>query len=160
MRIIAFDPYVSKETGLPNIQLLGLEDLLRESDFISLHAPLTPETKQIINERTISMMKDGVYLINTARGPLVDEQSLIKALKTGKIAGAGLDVYSVEPPAEANQLFELENVVLTPHIAWYTKEAQRRLEMSAVQHAIDILNGKVPSQHSESKRTKVLKEIE
>ena len=89
-------------------------------------------------------MKKTAYLINVARGPVVDEKALNKALKEGWIAGAGIDVYEKEPPDPENPLFKLENIVLTPHIAWYTEDALRRLEMSAVNEAIRMLKGRLP----------------
>jgi D-3-phosphoglycerate dehydrogenase len=145
MRIIAHDPYVdekvAKELG---IELVDLDTLLKESDFVSIHAPLLPETRGMISERELKLMKRTAYLINVARGPIVDEKALYKALKERWIAGAGLDVYEMEPPDPENPLFKLENVVLTPHIAWYTKEAQWRLEMSAVEEAVRILQGQPP----------------
>jgi len=145
MEVIAYDPYVDKElANALNIKLVGLDTLLRESDFVSIHAALLPETRGIIGERELKMMKKTAYLINVSRGPIVQEKALCKALREGWIAGAGMDVYENEPPDPENPLFKLENVVLTPHIAWYTEEALRRLEMSAVNEAIRILQGQLP----------------
>lgn len=145
VKILGYDPYISgdvaKEFG---IELVNLDTLLSESDIISIHCPLTKETYHLINEDKIRLMRKRPYIINTARGAIIDEKALYKALKEGWIAGAALDVFEIEPPPENNPLFELDNVVLTPHIAWYTEEALRRLEMSAVEEAIRILRGELP----------------
>jgi len=145
MKVLAYDPYISKETAEKlGIEMTDLETLLKSADFISIHAPLTFETRGMIGERELRMMKRKAYIINTARGPIIQEKALYKALKEGWIAGAGLDVYEKEPPDPDNPLFKLENVILTPHIAYYTEEAIRRLEMSAVEEAIRILQGQLP----------------
>lgn len=145
MNLLAFDPYVRQdELAGTSITLTNLERLLRESDFVSIHAALTPETRGMIGEQQLRMMKNNAYLVNTSRGGLIQEKALIGALKEGRIAGAGLDVYEQEPPSLDNPLFEMDNVVLTPHIAWYTDEALRRLENLAVQRAIELLQGKIP----------------
>lgn len=145
MKVIAYDPYVPKETAEAlGITLTDFETLLQTSDFISIHVPLTRETRGMIGEKELKRMKKTAYIINTARGPIIQEKALYQALKNGWIAGAALDVYEKEPPDSDNPLFELENVVLTPHIAYYTKEAIRRLEMSVVEEAIRILQGQLP----------------
>ena len=109
------------------IHYVPLKELLSESDFISLHCPLTDETRHMIDEEAISLMKPGAYIINTARGALIDEKALIRALEEGRIAGAGLDVQETEPPAEDSPLYRLDNVVLTPHMGWRGLETRRRL---------------------------------
>lgn len=109
------------------IHYVSLDELLRESDFISLHCPLTDETRHMIDERAISLMKPAAFVINTARGALIDEEALIKALEEGRIAGAGLDVQEHEPPAEDSPLYTLDNVVLTPHMGWRGLETRQRL---------------------------------
>ena len=109
------------------IHYVPLKELLSESDFISLHCPLTDETRHMIDENAISLMKPGAYIINTARGALIDEKALIRALEEGRIAGAGLDVQETEPPAEDSPLYRLDNVVLTPHMGWRGLETRRRL---------------------------------
>ncbi|MHB8566151.1 MAG: 2-hydroxyacid dehydrogenase [Nitrososphaerales archaeon] len=145
MKIIAFDPYISQESGNEmGVELMTLDQVFAKSDFISIHSPLTEETRGMINAKTISKMKDGVFIINTARGPLIDHTALVDALKSGKIGGAALDVLQTEPPKPDDPIFDFENVVLTPHIAYYTSEAIGRLEMSAVDHAVDMLQGKMP----------------
>ena len=106
---------------------VSLDRLFQESDVISLHCPLTPETKGLVNAARLSQMKPTAYLINTARGPLVEEADLLAALQTGALAGAGLDVLSVEPPAPDHPLLQAPNCVITPHIAWATRAARQRL---------------------------------
>ncbi len=121
----------------------GLDDLLAESDFVSLHVPLTDETRHLINKETLKKMKRGAYLVNTARGPVVDEHDLVEALKGGHLAGAGLDVYESEPDINP-ELIAMENVILTPHIASATKEARDKMCEQAVNAIFDVLSGKKP----------------
>jgi len=145
MNLLAFDPYLEQEQlDDIKVKLTGLEILLKESDFVSIHAPHTPETRGLIGENQLRIMKKTAYIINTSRGPLIDEKALMKALKKKWICGAGLDVYEKEPPALNNQLLKLENVILTPHIAWYTEEASKRLEKLAIQRTVELLQGKIP----------------
>jgi glycerate dehydrogenase len=113
--------------NLDGIRDVELSELLRDSDFISLHCPLTDNTKNLINVKNIELMKPTAYLINTSRGPTIHEQDLADALNSGKIAGAGLDVLSSEPPKVDNPLLTAKNCVITPHIAWATFEARQRL---------------------------------
>lgn len=145
MKVVAYDPYVTREVaGKLGIELVDLATLLKNADFISIHTPLTPETHGMIGERELRMMKKTAYIINTARGPIIQESALYKALKEGWIAGAGLDVYEKEPPDPNNPLLKLENVIATPHIAYYTEEAIRRLAISAAEEAVRILQGQLP----------------
>jgi len=111
----------------PGVQMADLETVLRESDVVSLHCPLTPETRGLIDARRLAMMKPTAYLINTARGPLIVEADLAAALDAGRLAGAGLDVLSVEPPPAGNPLLAARNCIITPHHAWATPDARRRL---------------------------------
>jgi D-3-phosphoglycerate dehydrogenase len=125
MSVVAFDPYVSTVLAIEqNIRMLPLEEVLKTSDFISLHCSLTPETEHLINARTLAQTKLGVRIVNCARGELVDEKALLAALETEHVAGAGLDVFEAEPPANP-LLVKHPNVIATPHIAGSTEEAQK-----------------------------------
>ncbi len=125
MNVLAFDPYIPAERAHKiGVKLVDLETLLRESDIITLHVPKTKETTKLIGKKELEIMKNGVIIINTARGGIIDEEALIEALKNGKIRGVGLDVYEAEPPNFESPLFKFENVVTTPHIAASTREAQ------------------------------------
>ena len=115
-----------KEDG-DGIRYVDLETLLRNSDYVSLHCPLTPQTRHMINKDTLAMMKPEAFLINTSRGALIDEPALIEALQNGGIAGPGRDVQEVEPPAEDNPLYTMSNVLLTPHMGWKGLETRKRL---------------------------------
>lgn len=144
MKIVACDPYWPAEFAAEQgIEQLSLEELLRVSDIITIHAPLTPENKELINARTLRLMKPGAFLINAARGGMVNEADLHQALKAGQIAGAGLDVFEAEPPLDS-PLLELENVVLTPHTAAFTHEAMNQMSMGVVEQLIDYYHGKKP----------------
>jgi glycerate dehydrogenase len=106
---------------------VALDALLRESDVVSLHCPLSPETERLVNADTLALMKPTAFLVNTSRGGLVDEAALAAALNAGRIAGAGLDVLSTEPPPASNPLLAARNCIITPHVAWATRAARRRL---------------------------------
>ena len=126
MRVIAHRRTAAAAGG-EEVTFVDLPTLLSESDVVSLHCPLTPETRELINAKTIGLMKPKALLINTSRGPLVNEADLAAALDQGRIAGAGLDVLSVEPPSASNPLLVARNCIVTPHIAWATRNARRRL---------------------------------
>lgn len=132
-------PDPSFETG--HIAFASLDELFASSDVVSLHCPLTENNRGFINQSAISRMKDGVILINTSRGPLINEEDLSQALKAGKVYAAGLDVLSVEPPKEDNPLVGLPNCIITPHIAWITKESRTRLIDIAVSNLESYLAG-------------------
>ena len=104
-----------------------MEELLKNSDYVSMHCPLTESTKHMINKETLSLMKPSAFIINTSRGALIDEAALIEALENGTIAGAGLDVQETEPPAENSPLYTMDNVLLTPHMGWKGLETRQRL---------------------------------
>lgn len=126
MKVVAFTS--KKQEGLPiGIQKVTLDQLFSESDVLSLHCPLTPETNNLVNDERLNLMKPTAILINTGRGPLIDEQAVANALKAGKLGAFGADVLSSEPPAEDNPLLSAPNAFITPHIAWATVEARRRL---------------------------------
>jgi len=138
MRILAHRRNKLENSEFP---IVGLEELLRESDFVSLHCPLTEHTKEMINRDRLQLMKSSAFLINTARGALVHEADLAAALNTGLIAGAGLDVLSVEPPPPGNPLLSAANCVITPHIAWATPNARRRLLQTTVENIQKWVSG-------------------
>ena len=129
------------ESGELDIEFVGFDELLSKSDVISLHCPLTPESQGLINAERLALMKKTAFLINTGRGPLVNEFDLAEALNTGRIAGAGLDVLSVEPPASDNLLLKAKNCILTPHIAWATLAARKRLMDVVVNNVRAFLRG-------------------
>lgn len=141
MRIIAHDRNEIDQSHRKNFRWSNLPGLFKESDVITLHCPLTPETRGIINKTSLSMMKGTAFLINTARGPLVIEEDLAAALNNGIIAGAGLDVLSLEPPESSNPLFSARNCLITPHISWATLEARNRLMDIAVANLKSYLKG-------------------
>jgi len=134
------DPEAEKELG---VKFASLDELLSTSDFISLHIPLTEETRGLINKETLGKMKRGSYLVNTARGPIVCEQDLAEALRTGVLAGAALDVFENEPNINP-ELLAMENVILTPHIASSTWEARLKMTDQAVSAILDFFSGKTP----------------
>ncbi|MBC7114930.1 MAG: D-3-phosphoglycerate dehydrogenase / 2-oxoglutarate reductase [Archaeoglobi archaeon] len=139
VEFIAYDPYVDEETmRAMNVRKVGFDELLSTADVISLHVPLTEETKHMIGRREFEMMKPNAVLINTARGKVVDEDALVEALEQGRIYGAGLDVFYEEPPRN-QKLLSLPNVVLTPHIGGMTKEANRRMAFELVEKIVKIL---------------------
>ena len=125
------------------IKKMDLDELFMECDVISLHCPLTPDTKEMVNTERLSKMKKNAILINTGRGPLINEQDLADALNEGRIAAAGLDVLSVEPSVEGNPLLTARNCFITPHIAWATLEARTRLMEIAVHNLKSYLNGQI-----------------
>ncbi len=141
MRVLAFDAYQS-DSGKAIASYVDLDTLLRESDVISLHCPLFPETKGIVNAASIAKMKDGVILLNNSRGPLIVEQDLADALNSGKVFAAGLDVVSEEPIRENNPLLTAKNCIITPHISWAPKESRQRLMDAAVSNLAAWSKGK------------------
>ena len=140
MKVLAYDTFEPAEVP-SGVELVGLERLFRESDVVSLHVPLTPETDGMVNAERLALMKPTSFLINTSRGPLIDEQALADALNAGRLAGAGLDVLAVEPPDPNNPLMGAQNCTITPHIAWATKSARSRLLNTAVENVGAFLAG-------------------
>ncbi len=127
---------------VPGVRMVDMDTLFRESDVLSVHCPLTPETKGLVNAARLATMKPGAYVLNTSRGPVVNEADLADALNADKIAGAGLDVLSTEPPAADNPLLTAKNCFITPHIAWATKAARGRLLATVVANIRAFLDGK------------------
>jgi len=142
LKIIACDPYVSKVNN--RIKMVDFPQLLSESDFISINASLTDKTWHAFKENELKAMKKTAYLINTARGSIVDEKALYKALREGWIAGAGLDVLEKEPPDWNNPLLKLDNVIFTPHSAFYSEESYIELKTRTAKAVLSVLNGKLP----------------
>jgi glycerate dehydrogenase len=141
MKVIAYD-IVTPSSMPEGCQFVGLEDVFRTSDVVSLHCPLTPQTKNVVNKQRLALMKKTAFLINISRGPLVDEQALAQALNNEEIAGAGLDVLSSEPPEKDNPLLKARNCFITPHIAWATRSARERLLKVVVDNVAAFLAGK------------------
>ena len=142
MKVIAYDPYVKQIEGIelyPN-----LDQVFQEADFISIHVPYMEQTHHLVNAKLLSLMKPDAYLINTARGSLIDEKALIEALEKGSIAGAGLDVFEKEPPSSNNSLLRLNNVILTPHSSALARECVMKVHITAAQAVVDFLSGKKP----------------
>jgi len=145
MKTIGYDPYIPKEKleseGIEKVESIG--EVMERADFISIHVPHTPETHHIINEEMLSKMKPSAYIVNCARGGVVDESALYKVLKENKIAGAALDVYE-EEPARDNPLFELDNIVFTPHLGASTREGQIRAGTICAEQILKVLDGEEP----------------
>lgn len=142
-RIIAYDNYYTpnEADGTGHIAMVSFRGLLEQADFISINCPLTPETRNIFDDTAFKAMKNTAYVINAARGGVIDEEALARALKNGTIAGAGLDVFSVEPLAADSPLRNLENCILTPHMAWYSEEASSELKRKAAEEAVRYARG-------------------
>ncbi len=157
MKTVAYDPYVDdsvfREYGVTRV---GLDELIKISDFISIHCVLTPETQGLIGETLIRKMKKNVIVVNVSRAGVIDEKPLIQALKEGRIAGAGFDVFHAEPLNKDYPLLHMENVTLTPHFAWYTEEAFERCEQQTLQSLTDIIEGRIPKN---LKNTDVLEKL-
>jgi D-3-phosphoglycerate dehydrogenase len=144
MSVLVYDPYIRPDqTDLVGVRLAPLEEVIASADFLSLHAPLTDETRNLIGADQLNGMKPTAYLINTARGGLVDERALYQALASGQIAGAAMDVFTEEPPT-GSPLLALENVVLTPHMGTHTRESIERMGVIAVQNVVRTLQGGKP----------------
>jgi D-3-phosphoglycerate dehydrogenase len=144
MKVVAYDPFWPAEfADQEGIEQMPLDELLKVADIVTIHVPLTPENKGLINARAFKLMKSTALLINVARGPIVTESDLYEALKNGDIGGAGLDVFEQEPPAES-PLLELDNVVLSPHTAAFTHEAMDNMSVGIVDQLIDYYQGKRP----------------
>src|SRR6185295_14518101 len=140
MNVLAYDPYFTQEAARElEIEMAPLDDVLRHADFITVHTPLTDETRGIINGPAIDKMKPGVRLINCARGGLIDEQALAEAIRSGQVAGAALDVFEAEPTPKDNPLLALEQVITTPHLGASTTEAQLGVATMIAEQVLDYL---------------------
>ena len=144
MRLIAHDPQPSLDAENLGVKFVSLDQLLADSDFLSLHAALTPQNRGLIGDAQLRKMKKTAYLINTARGALVDENALARALQEGRIAGAALDAFLVEPLPPDHFLRKTPNVLLTPHLASFARETGERVSTTAAQAIVDLMNGRRP----------------
>ena len=145
MRVIAYDPYVPKEVFAgAGVDRVDFPTLLKTSDYVSIHSPLVPETKNLFNADAFRQMKRSAYLVNTARGPIVDETALAAALDAGEISGAALDVMAQEPPGASSPLYSRDNVIITPHTSFYSEESLVDLQTKAAEEVVAILSGKAP----------------
>lgn len=145
LKVVAYDPFIQVQAAEQlDVDLVDMSTLCQQADFVSVHAPLNEQTKGMIGKEQFEQMKEEAFLINTSRGPVVDEQALIEALREKKIAGAGLDVLETEPISPNHPLLEMENVILSAHIAWNSKEAEFELKSKAAQNVADVLTGFYP----------------
>jgi D-3-phosphoglycerate dehydrogenase len=145
LKVLGFDPYLTPERASAlGVELVNLEDLLRRADYVTLHCPLTDETRHLIGEKQLALMKPTAYLINVARGPVVDQPALYKALASGRIKGAAADVLEQEPPATDDPLLGLDNFIVTPHVASWTTEASQQLRRETAQNVVVTLQGQRP----------------
>ena len=140
-RIISYDPYIPAEFVPEGVEMVSLDKLIRESDFISVHCPLNDDTYNMFNLETFKKMKNNAYIVNTARGGIINENDLFVALSKGYIAGAGLDVVEKEPMTPESRLFELDNFLCTPHMAWYSEEAAEELKRKTAEEAVRYAKG-------------------
>jgi D-3-phosphoglycerate dehydrogenase len=145
-RIAAYDPVPDRAFADVNgVELLPLDEVLKRSDLISLHLPLLPETRGLVNRDFLAKTKRGAFLVNTARGEIVDEGALLEALQSGQLRGAALDVFAVEPPSPDNPLLALKQVISTPHLASQTDSATNRMGWMAMQDCLAVLRGEAPA---------------
>ena len=142
VRVIAFDPYLKKPPQ--GIELFDFDTVLKDSDFLSIHCPLNESTHHLIDGKALGKMEKKPLLINTSRGPIVDERALIQALAEGQVSGAGLDVLEEEPPDPQNPLLKMENVILSPHVSFYSEESIRELKRRTAENVVEVLMGKWP----------------
>jgi D-3-phosphoglycerate dehydrogenase len=145
LRCLIYDPYLKGKLPDRRLRVVPLEVLLSESDFITIQCPLTEETRGMIGERQLDIMKNGAYLINTARGGILNENALRKALSQGRIGGAALDALVEEPPKRTNPLLGFPNVILTPHIGWYSEESIKLMSKEATNEIINVFRGRTPA---------------
>jgi D-3-phosphoglycerate dehydrogenase / 2-oxoglutarate reductase len=145
LTVITHDPYIAPEVARSlDVENVRFDQLLERSDFISVHAPLTPQTRGLVNAQAFARMKQGVLVVNTARGPLIDESALVQALDSGRIGGAALDVLATEPPAKNSPLLGRDNVILTPHTGFYSVDALEELQTKCASDVARVLSGEPP----------------
>ena len=145
MRVIAYDPYLAADRAEKmGVEMAGLSELFRRADIISVHTPLTPETKNLINAQSIATMKPGVMIVNCARGGIIHEGDLHEALKSKRVAAAAFDVFEEEPPPVDHPFFGLDNVVITPHAAYHSEEAIGTVRRFAAEEVVRVLTGQAP----------------
>jgi D-3-phosphoglycerate dehydrogenase len=145
MRVVTHDPYVSADVlKAAGVEAVDFDGLLAVSDFVSIHVPLTPETRGLFNTQTFAKMKPGALLVNTARGPLIDEPALVAALKAGQIGGAALDVVATEPLPKNSPLIGHDDIILSPHTAFYSEEALVELQTKCASDVARVLSGEPP----------------
>lgn len=143
MKVLAYDPFIGAEVGAQmGVELVDLEDCIKRSDYISLHLPRNKETLGMIGTKQFEMMKDGVRIVNCARGGIMDDAALVEALKSGKCAGAALDVFVAEPPDFTSEVFDLPSVVTTPHLGASTEEAQTNVAIDVAEQIVDVFEGR------------------
>jgi D-3-phosphoglycerate dehydrogenase / 2-oxoglutarate reductase len=141
-KLAAYDPFVSAEDmAAVGVRKMELNEIIREADYLSVHVPLVKDTFHLLNAERFSQMKKNAVIINTARGPIIDEKALIEALETGTIAGAALDVTEEEPISIDSPLLNMDNVIITPHSAWYSEEAMVELRQKAARNIVQVLKG-------------------
>lgn len=146
MAVLAHDPFADpSHAAALGVRLVDLDTLCRESDVVSVHAPLTAETEGMIGRAQFAAMKPTACLVNTARGPVVDQDALIEALETGRIGGAGLDVFADEPIGPDHPLARCENVVLSPHTAWYSEDSEIEIRTKTARNVVDVAQGRLPT---------------
>jgi D-3-phosphoglycerate dehydrogenase len=144
MRVLYFDPYVKQgQAEAPRIAM-ELPDLLRQSDFVSLHPPLTPDTRKMLNDQAFAQMKPTAFVVNCSRGPVIDTDALVRALDAKKIAGCALDTTDPEPLPDPHPLRGRENVIINPHVAWYSEQAMKGLQAGAPGEVRRVLTGEWP----------------
>src|SRR5690606_2563582 len=141
MRVLGHSRTRTDQSHRRNFSWASLDELLEQSDVVSIHCPLTPQPQGLINAGTLAKMKASAFLVNSSRGPIIVEEDLADALKSGQLAGAGLDVLATEPPPADHPLFGIENCLITPHIAWATREARSRMMVSVVANLTAYLQG-------------------
>ncbi|MGI6284864.1 C-terminal binding protein [Neomoorella humiferrea] len=142
MQVIGYDPYIT--SPIDGVELVSFEKVLRSSNILSIHVPLTSETKHLISHKEFLLMQDGVIIINVSRGGIIDEKALFEQIQKGKVGGAGLDVLEVEPITSDHPFRKCERIIITPHMAWKSEQSVRLLELTAAKQVRDVLLGKPP----------------